>query len=252
VTAVVISQPMLFPWPGFFELISLADIYVHLDDTQFSKGSFINRVQLKHPLGPKWMTIPLSGKGSFQLIHDLKPNGSDWKRRHRALLTQVLQGAPHIGEALKLFDYAYETERSIAELLMLSITMPTAAMGLTRPFHWLRASELAVSGVGSDRVLAIVKAVGGARYITGHGAANYLKHEAFETAGIEVAYVNYSLTPYKQLHGPFTPFVSVLDLLANLGPGPRARLQLQPRTVPWREFISNRQRFVPVPSSSSA
>jgi hypothetical protein len=189
------------------------------------------------------MTIPLSGKGSFQGILDLKPNGVDWKHRHRALLTQALQGAPYIEDALDTFDSVYEGERSLVELLMLSIAVPSNVMGLTHPIRWLRASELATSGFGSDRVLAIVKAVGGTRYITGHGAANYLRHEAFETAGIEVAYVNYSLTPYQQLHGPFTPFVSVLDLLANLGP--RARSALQPRTVPWREFISNKQCFAP-------
>ena len=46
-TTVVISQPMFFPWVGMFEQIALADVYVHYDDVQFSKGSFTNRVQLK-------------------------------------------------------------------------------------------------------------------------------------------------------------------------------------------------------------
>ena len=46
-TVVVISQPMLFPWVGMFEQIRLADVYVHYTDVQFSKGSFVNRVQIK-------------------------------------------------------------------------------------------------------------------------------------------------------------------------------------------------------------
>ena len=46
-TTVVISQPMLFPWVGMFEQVALADVFVHYDDVQFSKGSFTNRVQLK-------------------------------------------------------------------------------------------------------------------------------------------------------------------------------------------------------------
>ena len=49
-TSVVISQPQLLPWPGFFELIASADVYVHLDDAQYAKG-FINRVQIKHSAG---------------------------------------------------------------------------------------------------------------------------------------------------------------------------------------------------------
>ncbi|MBC8123824.1 MAG: WbqC family protein, partial [Gemmatimonadaceae bacterium] len=58
---VVISQPMLFPWIGMFEQICLADVYVHYDDVQFSKGSFSNRVQVKSASGSKWITVPLIG-----------------------------------------------------------------------------------------------------------------------------------------------------------------------------------------------
>ena len=58
VTRVVISQPMLFPWVGLFEQIRAADVYVHYDDVQFSKGSFTNRVQIKTARGPRWLTVP--------------------------------------------------------------------------------------------------------------------------------------------------------------------------------------------------
>lgn len=43
---VVISQPMYFPWFGFMAQMSLADVFIWLDDAQFSKGSFTNRVQV--------------------------------------------------------------------------------------------------------------------------------------------------------------------------------------------------------------
>ena len=56
---VVISQPMFFPWVGFLEQMRLADVYVHYDDVQFSKGSFTNRVQIKTPEGFIWLTAPL-------------------------------------------------------------------------------------------------------------------------------------------------------------------------------------------------
>ena len=57
---VVITQPMLFPWPGFFEQLMLADTYIYLDDAQFSKGSFTNRIQLLRGAERCWMTIPLA------------------------------------------------------------------------------------------------------------------------------------------------------------------------------------------------
>jgi hypothetical protein len=53
---------------------------------------------------------------------------------------------------------------------------------------------------------------------------------------VEVRYMDYSCREYPQLHGPFTPHVTVLDLLANVGPD--AAALLDPRTVDWRTFVA--------------
>jgi hypothetical protein len=236
-TTVVISQPMLFPWPGFFELISSADIYVHLDDVQFSKGSFLNRIQIKHPSGIKWMTIPLVNRGSMQSICDLRAVDSDWRQRHYDFVAQSLRVAPYFNEAAKLLHHVYAHEDLIT-LLTASIEEPMRTMALRSPSRWLYSSAMGIKGSSWQRVLAIVQSVGGTRYVTAHGAASYLNHEAFENAGITVEYANYSKRPYPQLHGPFSPFVSILDLIANVGPS--AGEVLDTATIPWRRFLAER------------
>ena len=70
-TSVVISEPQLLPWPGFFELIASADVYVHLDVAQYAKG-FINRVQIKYSAGSKWMTVPLKEKDARPWFRPLR------------------------------------------------------------------------------------------------------------------------------------------------------------------------------------
>jgi WbqC-like protein len=234
-TSVVISQPQLFPWPGFFELVASADIYVHLDDALFSRGGFINRVQIKHPSGSKWMTVPLKGKGSFQMINRLEADGDDWKKKHRELVRRSLAQAPHLDLALSVFDAVYAVD-PLVELLVAGIERSTARMRIRAPGEWLRSSRLAIEGTSWQRVLAIVKATGGTRYVTAHGGANYLDHEAFERAGVAVEYVDYSKTAYPQLHGEFIPYVSILDLIANTGTD--ARTVLRPKTIAWRDFLS--------------
>ncbi|MCX7135190.1 MAG: WbqC family protein, partial [Proteobacteria bacterium] len=93
---------------------------------------------------------------------------------------------------------------------------------------------LGIGGAGSARVLDIVRKLDGTIYVTGHGARNYLDHEAFERAGVHVEYMQYLKTPYPQLHGAFNPYVSVLDLIANAG---RAGLDcIHSQTVGWKEF----------------
>jgi WbqC-like protein family len=238
-TTVVISQPQLLPWPGFFELVASADIYVHLDDAQFSRGGFINRVQIKHPAGSKWMTVPLKGRGSFQEINQVEAVGTDWKRRHRELVCQALAQAPYLDLALAVLDAVYLADR-LVELLVSSIELPAARMGLRRPRQWMRSSELGLAGTSWERVLAIVKAIGGTHYVTAHGAAGYLDHQAFESAGVAVDYMDYSKTSYPQLHGDFTPYVTVLDLIANLGMD--AHTVIRPKTIPWRDFLARQAR----------
>lgn len=233
-TTVVISQPMLFPWPGFFELVASADVFVHLDDVQFSKGGFTNRVQIKHQSGSKWLTIPLRGKGQFQKISVLEAVGADWKDAHRELVRQSLAEAPYLPSALDLLDSVYARDPLI-ELLIASIEVTADTLALRGPKWWKRSSELAIHGSSWERVLSIVKAVGGTRYLTAHGAANYLNHAAFDDAGIVVEYMDYSKTIYRQLHGSFTAYVSTLDVIANLGPD--AGNIICPKTIPWREFL---------------
>jgi hypothetical protein len=229
---------MLFPWSGFFELISSADIYVHLDDVQFSKGSFLNRIQVKHPSGIKWMTIPLVKGASMQKICDLKAVDSDWRKRHYDFVSQSLREAPYFEKAAELLHRVYAHEELVA-LLAASIEEPMRTMAVRMPSRWLYSSAMRVGGSSWQRVLAIVQSVGGTRYVTAHGAANYLNHEAFEHAGIAVEYANYSKRPYAQLHGPFSPFVSILDVIANVGPS--AGEVLSTDTIPWRRFLAERR-----------
>ena len=131
-STVVISQPMLFPWPGLFEQRALADVFIDLDDVQFSKGSFTNRIQLKFPGERRWMTIPLEGKGSFQTIAGLEAAGEGWKKSHRDLLRQSLRDAPYLSAALDILDEVYR-HNTLCDLLIASVDVPAAYMGLPAP-----------------------------------------------------------------------------------------------------------------------
>jgi hypothetical protein len=234
---IVISQPMLFPWPGFFEQLMLADVYGYLDDTQFSKGSVTNRIQVKISEKTQWMTIPLAGKGTFTQISDLKPADTSWKESHRELLLQSLKGSPYRDDALSIFDKVY-LQTSLCEMLIASVEETAKYLGIGSARHIFKTSEISIQGKSWPRVLDIVKHFRGNRYLTGHGAAAYLDHVAFESKGITVEYMKYSLTPWPQGRYPFTPYVSILDLIGHTGVS--ARNYLHPDTTPWRQFLESK------------
>lgn len=231
---------MLFPWVGLLEQIRLADIFVHYDDVQFSKGSFVNRVQLKLPEGIRWMTVPIQEFHFGQRINQLHPhNGKDWRRQHLDLLSRSFVSLPFRNDALALAEFVYGRDYSdLGDLSRASIIALADYFGLMSGRCFVCVSELGINGSGTDRVLEVVKRLGGKSYITGHGAARYLNHEKFEEAGIVVEYMNYLFTPYPQINGSFTPYVTALDLVANLG---RAGIEvIASNTKPWREFLNDR------------
>lgn len=234
-TTVVIMQPNYLPWVGLFEQIRLADVFVHFDDAQFSKGGLTNRIKVKTAGGPKWMTVPLKEHRLGDLISDVHINDqTDWRRSHMDLLKQAYRGAPHLADMLTIAAEVHaRVTPSIAELDAFAIERVCAYFGIARRFE--RSSRLKIASHGSQRVLDIVKALGGDVYVTGHGAKNYLEHEAFDAAGVSVRYVNYLRKPYPQLHGPFDPHMSILDLIANTG---TAGVDwICSPTVPWQEFV---------------
>ena len=144
---VVITQSMLFPWVGLLEQMRLADIFVHYDDVQFSKGSFTNRVQVKTATGSHWMTVPLSDLKLGTVIDELRTAPSAaWRDKHLALLAQSFKGAPHSQDALTLAREVYADEHcSIGHLARASM------LALGNYFCLLRGKRvLDVRGLGIE------------------------------------------------------------------------------------------------------
>jgi len=235
--SVVISQPMLFPWVGMFEQICLANTFVYYDDVQYSKGSFTNRVQLKGGKGSEWLTIPLNKLTLGQKINEVIVNDKeDWRRKHLDQLRRALGSAPYYGEMLSLVESVYSTDEvSLCEITKASINAVCGYYGLLDEKEFICSSSLNIGGSSSQRVLDVVLSQGGDQYVTGHGAKKYLDHELFEKSNVQVRYMDYEMLPYGQLNGEFTPYVSILDLIANMGRDGSAFIVS--KTKYWKEFI---------------
>lgn len=234
---VIISQPMYFPWVGIFEQIRLADVFVFYDDVQFTRG-FINRVQCKTPEGTNWITAPLRKHSRNTLICDLQiQEEKEWRIKHISSLQRSFSGAMFSDDALILAtDTLYQRGLSFADMLIEGIHRIRKYFFIGESCLYYKSSELGIGGYKSARIKNIVKHFGGERYITGLGALNYLDHEDFEKDNIEVQYMNYKKLVYPQKHGDFTPFISILDLIANCGRD--GRNYICSYAVNWRKFVS--------------
>jgi hypothetical protein len=237
---IAISQPMLFPWVGMLEQIRMADTFVNYPDVQFSKGGFVNRVQIKTSRGMNWLTVPLHGLRLGQKINEVKINDqNNWRNEHLQMLSDAYADSPYVSEMLNLVESVYARDyKNIGSLSEASELALCEYFGIGSHGKFLSSENLGIEGSGSRRVLDIVRALGGDTYLTGHGASKYLDHEAFELAGVRVEYMDYAKTPYPQLHGEFTPYVSALDLIANAGSS--GINFIRPISIYWKDFLGDK------------
>jgi len=234
---------MYFPWVGQLEQVCLADTFIHYDDVQFDRG-FYNRVQVKTEQGPHWITVPLSKHRRGQKIDEIIVDHSvNWRKRHRNILLQAYRKAPFLSDMLTVIDSVFDRPiTTLADVSRGSLLALVEYFDLGSNRCFLDSRHLGVTGSSSQRLRDIVLAVGGTTYITGHGARNYLDHVLFERAGISVRYMNYQCLPYPQLYGPFTPYVTGLDLVANCGKQ-GVSVIISP-AVDWRQFLNEYARKV--------
>lgn len=225
---------MFLPWAGLFEQVRLADVFMHYDDVQLPQGrSFISRVQVKTDDGPRWLTAPLdrirSGKMINQVLFCDEPG---WRNTHLSTLRRAYARAPHAAQMISLAEevYAQPTER-LDEFNINAIERISSWLGLKAAF--CRSSDAGVHGSSSERLVRLCQHADASIYVTGHGAARYLDHELFERSGIEVRYMDYKLPAYPQQHGDFTPYVSILDGIANCGT--QVRDLIQSPAVYWKD-----------------
>lgn len=213
---VVVLQPMFFPWVGHLEQVRLADVFVHYDDVQFCPRTFANRVQVKTAQGVRWLTAPVEHRGRQSIADVALHRGSDWQSQHLRTLAHAFARAPFRDDALGLVESVYALRPShLGELCIRSVEALAEYFALTTTF--VRSSSLGVPGRATDRLVALCRHFQAGTYVTGHGACDYLEHERFRAAGIDVRLMDYQRTPYPQQHGPFDPHTSALDLIANCG-----------------------------------
>jgi hypothetical protein len=219
---VVILQPSYIPWRGYFHQIAKADLFVFCDDVQYDKRGWRNRNRIKTPQGPIWLTIPVLSKGvqtshipilQIQICWD-----KNWNQDHWRAIQQAYQKTPYFKDYAPLLEDFYQSRPRLLIDLTIPLSIALAeALGLNRT-RFIRSSQIPdITGNKTDRLINILKVVGGTHYITGPMARDYIEEEKFKDAGIFLEYMDYDYPEYPQLYPPYNPRISIIDLLFMTG-----------------------------------
>ena len=215
---VAISQSNYIPWRGFFDLIDSVDEFVVLDDVQYTRQDWRNRNRIKTASGPVWISVPV--KRSFgERIDEVVISDAGWADKHWSKIDQSYRKAASFAELGPRLRTAYEQVAPLERLTEINaslLTFACDALGVSTPMR--RSDEFPMLDDPTERLVLMCQRLEADVYLSGPAAQAYLKRELFESEGIAVEWMHYDgYRDYPQLHGPFEPRVSVIDLLLNTG-----------------------------------
>lgn len=213
-----IMQPTYLPWVGYFELIARVRRFVFLDDVQLVRG-WQHRNRINMDGREHMLSVSVARRERGQTIADsVLADDTGWRERHCATLRQAYRDAPH-PQVVDLVA-AHIGDRSItglAQLNMRLIRELSAFLGLDAT--WTVASDLAVTGARSTRLVNVLRAVDAGSYYSAAGSRDYMEADGvFATSGIAVTFQDFTPPPYPQRRvAGFISHLSVVDAIAEVG-----------------------------------
>ncbi len=215
---VAIIQPNYLPWRGYFDFMHEADIFVFLDDVQYTVRDWRNRNRiLKKDGAPLWLTVPTLG-GRNQLIKEVMIDDTqNWRATHLNALRHSYNKTPGFANYFPRIEAILNQHVGSLSALDVKLTEEIANW-LSIDTTFLLASDLESTGSKDEKLIQLVKSAGGDRYLSGPAAKAYLKPDLWTQAGIQLSFKDYSGYPeYPQRANPFQANVSIMDLMFMVG-----------------------------------
>lgn len=212
-----IMQPYFFPYIGYFQLISAADVFVFYDDVNYITQGWINRNRILINGSPSYFTIPCREASQNKLIceveHALTP------KKTNKLLRKIrfaYANAPQFETIFPVVESVFEKSSgadTISELAIESVVQSMNYIGIDTKTR-LSSERYSNRSLGkADRLIDICKKEGAGRYINAIGGQDLYDKSYFKKQGIELEFLEPQLTKYGQNQNQFVPWLSIVDVM---------------------------------------
>ncbi|HUW61754.1 MAG TPA: WbqC family protein [Candidatus Bathyarchaeia archaeon] len=213
-----IHQLHYVPWLRYFEKIARTDVFIVLDNIQFNKNGWQNRNKIKSATGVPTLTVPVFETFAQNLDEVRIRCDVPWRRKHWQSIRQSYAKASFFSHYAGFLEHTWSQDwQMLNDLNRHMLPFFLGALGITTPVVY--ASDVNVPGTATERLVNLIKAVGGDTYYSGAYATEvYLDAGMLQDAGIGLELQRWRAPAYPQLHGGFVPDLSIIDLLMNCGP----------------------------------
>lgn len=213
-------QPNFIPWIGYFHKIRKSDVFVLLDEVQIPRGkSVANRNKIKSAQGELELVVPLAKEKGYEgKITYTMARIADQKWQKKALKAVELNysKAPYFDRYFpiikELFNY-----NDFCSMNVGFIRFVVKELDIDTPLNLLSEIDGKL-GNKNELIVNLCRRFDANVYLSGKGASKYNDPDYLNDNGVKLEYQEFEHPVYRQLHGDFIPYLSVLDLLMNHGP----------------------------------
>lgn len=207
-------QPYLFPYIGYFQLISAVNLFILYDNIKYTKKGWINRNRILQNGKDVMFSLPLKNDSDFLNVchRQIAGNYSPDK-----LLNQIRSGyrhAPYFNEVFFLIEQImrYE-ERNLFKFIHHSIIRICEYIGITTEINI--SSNISIDHLlkGQDKVIAICEAVNASTYINPTGGMELYSRNKFFHRDLELKFIKSKPYEYTQFGNKFVPWLSIIDVM---------------------------------------
>lgn len=212
-------QPQYIPHIGFFNKISKADVFVIVDNVQFSRKSWQQRTLIKRDDKELCLTIPALKKGKAeQLINQVEILNDGWQRKHWKSICLAYEKSPYFYMYKDDLESFYTREWTmLAEFTEALLRYFIDAIGIKFKAIYL-GSQLGIQGEKTSLLIDICIKTGCDTYLSGSGAKAYLDEQLFLESHLEHRFNEFTPVPYKQHGHSFLPGMGIIDAMFMYGP----------------------------------
>ncbi len=210
-------QPYLFPYIGYFQLISAVERFVFLDSVNYIKRGWVNRNRLLFSGGVQYFTVPLMSASQNVRICDIQVASDEgWKKKLEKSFRLSYGKAPYFDPVYAMVSKVlFDGETLISEMAKQSIVAVTDYLELPVKYVWSSTAYNNQSLKGEALIRDICCREGATVYYNLPGGRDLYDPGTFADDGIELAFIEPNLSVYKQFSTLFQPGLSIIDVLMH-------------------------------------
>jgi hypothetical protein len=214
-------QPTYLPWCGYFNIINSVDIFIFLDDAQYSKGSWHNRNRILNKCKETWITIPIKRHKLNSNINEINFDyEKDWKNQHINLIKECYQKHPFYSDVEQILTFLKSSQHNILSEFNMDLIKFICNKLLFKTLFYKSSDFKIKEKKRTDKIINLLENFNITHYVSPQGSKDYLLEDNFfGKTNINLEFNNYTPDKYYQNFNKNSFFnkLSVIDVLSNLG-----------------------------------